>query len=53
MATASFGAMFKVGRKHESSLEKVLTKKTKTYDYGESKFVKASECEVLKRVFQK
>ena len=53
MATASFGTVFKVGRKHESSFNKVLSQKVNTIDYGQSKFVKASECEALKKVFQK
>ncbi len=53
MATASFGTVFKVGRKHESSFNKVLSQKGNSMDYGKSKFVKASECEALKKVFKK
>ena len=53
MATASFGTVFKVGRKHESSFNKVLSRKANSTDYGQSQFIKASECEALKKVFKK
>ena len=53
MATASFNTVFKVGRKHQNSFDRVLAQKTTTLTSGESKFIKASECDALIKVFKK
>lgn len=53
MATASFGNVFKLNRKNENSFKKVFSQKQNTQDYGQSKFIKVSDCESLKKVFNK
>lgn len=53
MATASFNTVFKVGRKHQNSFDKVLAQKSTTLTCIESKFIKASECAALTKAFKR